>query len=114
MHCKFLIVLPICLKTGRSNVSFILQGKLCAFEKSARRRNFECPSERDRHRARNLSTTDIWCNNKRTLLALHFKKKALPSILFLNLVQKESLVPWDTFSIKLIVEHRIAQADDYC
>ena len=63
---------------------------------------------------RNLSTTDIWCNNKRTLLALHFKKKALPSILFLNLVQKESLVPWDTFSIKLIVEHRIAQADDYC
>ena len=70
--------------------------------------------EPDRHRARNLSTTDIWCNNKRTLLALHFKKKALPSILFLNLVQKESLVPWDTFSIKLIVEHRIAQADDYC
>ena len=30
IHCNFLIVLPIRLKTYRSNVLFFLQGKICA------------------------------------------------------------------------------------
>ena len=43
IHCNFLIDLPICLKTCRSNFFFFLQGKMCAPEKSGASQRFCAP-----------------------------------------------------------------------
>ena len=60
IHCNFYIVLPIWLKTCRSNSFFcFLHSKNCAPKKSRRLRGFTIPNAPDRHRARNLSRLAI-------------------------------------------------------
>ena len=56
-YCNVLIVLPIRLKTCRSN-GFFLLGKMCASEKSRGSQKLCRPSTPDQHRARNLSSPD--------------------------------------------------------
>ena len=58
IHWNFFIVLPIRLKTCRSNGVF-LQGRMCAPEFRARFRGFTRSNAPDRHRTRNLSRPEV-------------------------------------------------------
>ena len=55
IHCKSFIVLPIRLKTCRSNVFSFLQDKHARLGNQAHLRRFARPNASDQHRERNLS-----------------------------------------------------------
>ena len=56
---NFFIVLPILLKTCRTDGLLLLQDKMCAPEKSSASQSFCALMASDRHRARNLSRPDV-------------------------------------------------------